>query len=53
MELEPPGDLVGGRGFEEIGAADLEATVSWRLGLPEENDRSWERAMAVGCRLSK
>ena len=36
MELEPPGDLVGGRGFEEIGAADLEATVSWRLGLPEE-----------------
>ncbi len=36
VELEPPGDVVGGRGFEEVGAADLEAAVGWRLGLPEE-----------------
>src|SRR5207302_7303939 len=36
MELEPPGDLVGGRGFEEIGAADLEVAVGRRLGLLEE-----------------
>src|SRR5262249_44329776 len=32
MELEPPGDVIGGRGFEEIGAADLEAAVSGRRG---------------------
>jgi hypothetical protein len=36
MKVKPLGDLIGGCGFEEISAADLEVTVGRRIGLLEE-----------------
>ena len=36
MELEPLGDVIGGRGLVEVGAADLVVALSWRIGLLEQ-----------------
>src|SRR5512142_106494 len=36
MELEPLGELVGGRAFVEVSAADLVAALHWGIGVLEQ-----------------
>lgn len=47
VELEPPGDLVGGDGFVEVSATDLVVTLGGEVGLLEQV-REFRRA-SHGC----